>query len=124
MITSSNKRNFTLLIILFLVLSVVFFLIFIFNFRFSKRISCNLLNDNNITYILADNKISNYLDRNKNSNYLDLEFEKKKYKFVFSKCKTYNDTIIYETNLDLNLTNSNIGYLTINNLLFFDYFNS
>ena len=83
--------------------------------------SCSLINDNNITYILANNDISNYLDENKNLT-LNLEFKNEQYPFVFSKCKIYNDVAIYETNLDLDLSNSNIGYLNINNLLIFNYF--
>lgn len=112
-----NTRTFLALFITLVTLAIVFLTLFCINFKFTKKLPCLVINENNFTYLIVDKKVDNYLNTfTGKQKKVKLEFEKKTYNLICQKLKPYNDQYIYETNLDLKLTSNNIAYFYVNNL--------
>lgn len=112
-----NTRTLLALFITLVTLAIVFLTLFCINFKFTKKLPCLVINENNFTYLIVDKKVDNYLNTfTGKQKKVKLEFEKKIYNLICQKLKPYNDQYIYETNLDLKLTSNNIAYFYINNL--------
>lgn len=112
-----NTRTLLALFITLVTLAIVFLTLFCINFKFTKKLPCLVINENNFTYLIVDKKVDNYLNTfTGKQKKVKLEFEKKTYNLICQKLKPYNDQYIYETNLDLKLTSNNIAYFYVNNL--------
>lgn len=112
-----NTRTLLALFITLVTLAIVFLILFCINFKFTKKLPCLVINENNFTYLIVDKKVDDYLNTfTGKQKKVKLEFEKKIYNLICQKLKPYNDQYIYETNLDLKLTSNNIAYFYVNNL--------
>lgn len=112
-----NTRTLLALFITLVTLAIVFLTLFCINFKFTKKLPCLVINENNFTYLIVDKKVDNYLNTfTGKQKKVKLEFEKKTYNLICQKLKPYNDQYIYETNLDLKLTSNNIAYFYVKNL--------
>lgn len=124
MTTKSNHKSVIISFVAIISLAIVFIVLFFCNFKFTKKLSCLLMQENNLTYLVVDKNIHQYLQQKntvKNQSYL--EFEQKTYSFLCIKIKEYNNQYVYETNLEINLDRSNIAYFLVNNLSFFNFLN-
>lgn len=117
MIIKYNNRSLLAIFISLVLLAIVFLILFCTNFKFTKKLACLVMNENNFTYLIVDKKIDDYLNTiNGKQKKTKLEFQNKTYNLICQKLKPYNDQYIYETNLDLKLTSNNIAYFVVNNL--------
>lgn len=120
---SSNKAILSSFIIV-IILAITFLAIFLFKFEFTKKIACLVHNENNFTYLIVDEKINDFLQQTKGTvKKAKLEFNQKTYSITCVKIKQFNDQFIYETNINLDLTSTNIGYFLVTNLNYYEFIN-